>query len=662
MNRAPYKYFDYYTSADADLFFGREKETQMMVGEILSSRLLVLFARSGSGKTSLINAGVVPELKRCGYETLYVRFESDPLTSLQNAAREQLQHAGAANDLHGLLQNVTAARKKPLVVFLDQFEEFFLVFADQPALRQDFMAQIAAVKYDEQLPVFLVLSLREDYYASLHEFRSAVPSIFQNNANIRLGAFTDDEAKRAILLPLAAVGLQMEAGLAEKIIHDLKPSRNGQEQREDNASGIEPITLQIVCHKLWQMKPRDAATMTAAVYEKCGGAQKILRNHVSELLQKIPQRQQGLVVRIFEALKTRDNTKLYRRLQDLQETLRLADSRRLKNALQQLAEIGVLRHEQRSGDDWYEFKHDNLVPEVTEWIQARRERINRNRLVYAVSPAILFVLILSGFLFYQFNTYYLRFSQHDYKEQEAEIIITRGKPFQRIGVTSTGYLESDLRYNPQVSDEIEDGYKIGFWQRDNWRPLADELNMAAGGELLYRIGEEQAGIDTLMAALKVWNIQAQAARTLNEIKSTNTQVIDELLAALKDQDEDNRDKAASALGIIKPTDERVIDGLLVALKDRYVRVRAAHALGEIKSADERVLGGLLAELQKHNGDIQAEAARALGAIKSTDSRVIEGLLAALKDQDGYVHVRAQAAYALSEIKSTDARVISGLVE
>lgn len=145
MSRAPYKYLDYYTSADADLFFGREKETQMIVGEILSSRLLVLFSRSGSGKTSLINAGVVPELKRLGYETLYVRFESDPFASLQNAAREQLQYAGAGNDLRGLLQNVTAARKKPLVVFLDQFEEFFLVFADQPALRQDFIAQIAGV-------------------------------------------------------------------------------------------------------------------------------------------------------------------------------------------------------------------------------------------------------------------------------------------------------------------------------------------------------------------------------------------------------------------------------------------------------------------------------------------------------------------------------------
>ncbi|MDZ7363786.1 MAG: hypothetical protein ONB46_24185 [candidate division KSB1 bacterium] len=66
MQRAPYKYLDHYTFEDADLFFGREEETQKMVGEILSTRLLVLFSPSGSGKTSLINAGVRPALEKLG--------------------------------------------------------------------------------------------------------------------------------------------------------------------------------------------------------------------------------------------------------------------------------------------------------------------------------------------------------------------------------------------------------------------------------------------------------------------------------------------------------------------------------------------------------------------------------------------------------------------
>ena len=75
MIRTPYRYLDYYRLEDADLFFGRESEVQRMVGEILSTRLLVLFSPSGSGKTSLINAGVRPQLIDLGYQTIYSRFD-----------------------------------------------------------------------------------------------------------------------------------------------------------------------------------------------------------------------------------------------------------------------------------------------------------------------------------------------------------------------------------------------------------------------------------------------------------------------------------------------------------------------------------------------------------------------------------------------------------
>ena len=71
--RAPYKLFDYYDLEDRGLFFGREEEVARTVGEVLSRRLLVLFAPSGSGKRSLINAGVRPKLEERGFATVTVR-------------------------------------------------------------------------------------------------------------------------------------------------------------------------------------------------------------------------------------------------------------------------------------------------------------------------------------------------------------------------------------------------------------------------------------------------------------------------------------------------------------------------------------------------------------------------------------------------------------
>ncbi|MCH7674103.1 ATP-binding protein, partial [candidate division KSB1 bacterium] len=194
MSRAPYKYLDYYTYADADLYFGREKEIQRMVGEILSSRLLVLFSPSGSGKTSLINAGVRPALENIGYKTIYVRLKSEPVASVIDALAKELnlkfKSTDTSPDLYDFLKRAIDQGQqkeepfKPLVLFLDQFEEFFIVFRDKPELRQEFIEQLAKIRYDVQMPVFVVLSLREDYFVNLHECRQSIPCLFQNNATI----------------------------------------------------------------------------------------------------------------------------------------------------------------------------------------------------------------------------------------------------------------------------------------------------------------------------------------------------------------------------------------------------------------------------------------------------------------------------------------------
>lgn len=240
--RPPYRYLDYYRFEDADLFFGREKEVQKMVGEVLSSRLLVLFSPSGSGKTSLINAGVRPELEKLGYKTVYTRLESSPVTSIQDAVSKELSVDGHHKELHVFLKDIVGETKLRLVVFVDQFEEFFTVFRDNPKSREEFIRQVALVRYDEQLPVFIVLSLREDYFADLHEFREAIPSIFQNNANVRLTSLSAQAARDAIMYPVKVVGYEIESGLVDRLIDDLK----------DGSEGVAPIKLQIVCCALWR--------------------------------------------------------------------------------------------------------------------------------------------------------------------------------------------------------------------------------------------------------------------------------------------------------------------------------------------------------------------------------------------------------------------------
>ncbi len=84
VNRAPYKFLDYYESQDADIFCGRDTESQIVARMALSHRLLTLFGPSGAGKTSLLLAGALPRLASEGYQHVYVPLD-DPLQAVRRA-------------------------------------------------------------------------------------------------------------------------------------------------------------------------------------------------------------------------------------------------------------------------------------------------------------------------------------------------------------------------------------------------------------------------------------------------------------------------------------------------------------------------------------------------------------------------------------------------
>ncbi|MDZ7363785.1 MAG: HEAT repeat domain-containing protein [candidate division KSB1 bacterium] len=580
---------------------------------------------------------------------------------LQRAVRSQYsviseKSSVASNEQPATSIEHPASGIQPLVIFIDQFEEFFIVFENKQEARRKFIEQVAKIKYDDSLPVFLVLSLREDYFANLYEFRDAIPSIFQNNAS--LGNFTDEEARRAIIKPLEAVGAEIEGGrdgaLVETLLRDLK---NGK-------PGIEPIKLQIVCDTVWRKKPANATQITGADYQAAGGAKYILTNltnYVSRLLNDLPRRQQRLMAKIFEALKTPDDTKRYRSFSDLRENLKIGAGS-LQAALQQLAGLNLLRHEERAGDHWYEFKHDYLVAEVAAWLQARRERIAKRRLWYGLAPGVALLLGLLVYLFIQYNSFYAGIvTPENVGVQEDEIAIFRNNPFHQVVVT-TGYRLSQAR-NDSTRKAFKNHFNLGFRKNNDWVWLASKLNKAEEGKFLYRLGKAQIALDTLVAALKDQEstVRSQAAAALGNLGQSDDRVISALVAALKDQDNYVRDEAAAALGNLGQSDDRVISALLAALKDQSYSVRtwAAAALGNLGQSDDRVISALLAALKDQESYVRTQAAAALGNLGQSDDRVISALLAALKDQ--WYSVRAQAAAALGNLGQSDDRVISALL-
>lgn len=634
MKRNPYKLFDYYTYEDRDFFFGREQESQRMVGEILSTRLLVLFSPSGSGKSSLLNAGVRPILESRGYRTLYVRLETNPsdsiLSNLQNFP--ELDTAKEKLDLHAALRRIcpapanatlaagrkapelndgSAATSPPLVIFLDQFEEFFIAFQKEPKIRFRFIEELADIIYDRTIRAYFVLSLRDDYFVRLVEFRETIPSIFQNNANVELRPFEDDAALSAIVKPAEATEVEFAEGLPDRIIRDLKSLNT-------RGDGVLPITLQMVCYTLWER--REDNCISTKTYDATGGSAKLIQAFLNKALGAIPKRQRPLMRRLFYTLSNVDRTKRPRSFGDLLEILHAKNASRLKDLLHSLRDAQIIREEQTQGTTWYEFRHDYLAIRVADWLVEEEKRLSGIRTARLIFLALTMpVIFYFGWLFLEFNTYVIRFRPKGYQSQFNELTIVRKiNPF---GLQiDTGLAQGSLdRTNVEAENTMQKGLVLPFAKLRDWTPLLKQLSRESRARTELALAPNDADLSAL-DDLET----ADYARV-------DAKVLKRVFAALRG-DKDLRLAAAKVLGHLNRTEPWVVGALLADEKDKdvHLRLAAAEALVEARRADSTVIETLMTEMkdEKNETEVRIAAAEALAELGNTDKTVILCLLAA----------------------------------
>ena len=300
----PYKFLDYFEAADQPIFFGRDEEVSHLVRRIIAHRLTVLFGQSGVGKTSLINVGVIPRLEEEGYTSLYLRALREPAAAIRQAALQLRQDAtslssnlqSSSPDLCSFLER-TLPSGSHLVIFLDQFEEFFVRLGK--ATRIAFAEELAAclrsapaLSGTKGLDLRFVLSLRDDYLARLHSLSARLPDDILLNRfcleNLDVG-----KARLAITQPAQAFKLRYQDELLETLLDDLE-----QEAPLFAAqAGVEPPRLQIVCHKLyenlvdsgkWVEGSGRSGLFTLESYQELGGAEGILASYLNEALAELP--------------------------------------------------------------------------------------------------------------------------------------------------------------------------------------------------------------------------------------------------------------------------------------------------------------------------------------------------------------------------------------
>jgi hypothetical protein len=377
----PYKYLYSFEIEDAALFFGRDAAIQELHQHLKQDRLTVLHAPSGTGKTSLLKAGLAPLLLREGYLPVYVRVSQDPILATKQALAPPIQAPWPAMladlSLYGFLGVVCgliSPQTKGIVLILDQLEELFSSTVEE-TFRQQWLEALYACYQDKNLPIHFLLGIRDDYLANLAEFETRFPNIFHNR--MRLQPLSRDEAIRAVCDPLARMTppRHYARGLPELIINDLGEKK------------IETPQLQIVCSKIYESLAVHDLEISVEKYQTLGGAETILGDYLRGEVEKMGGNA-ALARAILIELVSLENTRLQRTEKEIGESLsQRPDLNNLIPILTALVNARLLQTIEAEGQIRFELTHDYLLGQIRKWVTIEdvRSRQMRDILEHALS-------------------------------------------------------------------------------------------------------------------------------------------------------------------------------------------------------------------------------------------------------------------------------------
>jgi len=347
MAECPYTGLMPFTEAQAEFFFGREAEREIITANLQASRLTLLYGPSGVGKSSVINAGVVHQLRAAAARSkasrrtpefaiiVFQTWRDDPLAGLAHAIASEIGQDAAGATLEERLRRWTDAIDGDLLIILDQFEEYFLYHSanDGPG---SFAVEFPAAVNRLDLRVSFLVSMREDSIAKLDFFKGRIPNLFDNY--LRIDHLEREQARDAIVKPVERFNLHVAAGaapmrvepaLVEAVLNQVTTGRvaisgagkgrltigtAGQADRER----VETPYLQLVMTRLWQEETSaNSNTLRAATLERLGGAGHIVATHLDAALGALNDAERDSAGAIFQYLVTPSGTKIALGVDDL---------------------------------------------------------------------------------------------------------------------------------------------------------------------------------------------------------------------------------------------------------------------------------------------------------------------------------------------------------
>jgi hypothetical protein len=454
---APYNGLMPYLEEDAPFFFGREREREVIIANLMASRLTLLYGASGVGKSSVLRAGVAHHLHKQARqnlaeqgtpESIVVVFSSwrdDPMAGLAHQIQESVgkvlnedmrKLVRPSHSLIQTLQSWTNRLDSDLLIILDQFEEYFLYHSQEDS-EGTFAVEFPQAVNQRDLRVNFLVSIREDSLAKLDRFKGQIPNLFDNY--LRIEHLNLEAARAAIerpieqynrMLPENSQPVSIEPKLINAVLDEVK---TGQVMLGEVGRGsvglhavatatemrIETPYLQLVMTRLWEQEIGGGSrTLRLETLNRLGGAEHIVRTHLDGVMDALSQSEQRAAANIFQYLVTTSGSKIAYPVLDLAGTAALQESE-LISLTEKLSsgDVRILRpvgpmpgrpNEPRY--ERYEIFHDVLGPAILEWrarveereresarqreLARARERMWLRRLKYGmIGLAFLFVIM-----------------------------------------------------------------------------------------------------------------------------------------------------------------------------------------------------------------------------------------------------------------------------
>ncbi len=381
----PYRGLYNFDTKDAEFYFGREVFVEELFQAAQNCNFIPVLGASGSGKSSVVLAGLVPKLQQEGHwQFTYFRPGADPFYNLALAlvplytpkldATDQVAQARKLADyfrantvsLSDIFLRIQQNHSNDRVLLIaDQFEEIFTLCPDE-SIRHHFLdllvGSINSLQFQSPSPIVLVSTIRADFLGNALSYRPFADLL---GNDIKIGSMNRKELTAVIEKPAGKLGVTFEDGLVERILDDVK-----------DEPGSLPL-LESALTSLWE--ERKGKQLNHAAYQAIGKVQGALTSHANKEFEKLSQTEQEQIRRIF--------IELVNVGEGVEDTRRIVTKTELGEAswslVKKLADARlVVTSRDTIGQETVEVVHEALIrnwSKLRQWVDEKRQYLLEQR-------------------------------------------------------------------------------------------------------------------------------------------------------------------------------------------------------------------------------------------------------------------------------------------